>query len=83
MKELNISSTQKNPRINSANDRQYRYYPNVLNRNFETKAPNTIWVSDITYAKFLKNIIYQFNPYVDNFQRQNMTYMIKLHIPSG
>ena len=51
MKELDISAIPNNPRLNSANDRQYQYYPNKLKRNFLTEAPNLVWVSDITYAK--------------------------------
>ena len=51
MKELDLSVKRNHPRINSANDRQYRYYPNKLKRHFLTDAPNKVWVSDITYAK--------------------------------
>ncbi len=51
MKELGLSVKRNHPRINSANDRQYRYYPNKLKRHFLTDAPNKVWVSDITYAK--------------------------------
>ena len=48
MKELGLSSSGSKPRLNSANDRQYHYYPNKLKRNFLTDAPNKVWVSDIT-----------------------------------
>lgn len=51
MKELDISAIPNNPRLNSAIDRQYQYYPNKLKRNFLTEAPNLVWVSYITYAK--------------------------------
>lgn len=49
MKELGLFSTGSKPRLNSANDCQYHYYPNKLKRNFLTDAPNKVWVSDITY----------------------------------
>lgn len=46
MKELGLSSKGAKPRLNSANDRQYQYYPNKLKRKFLTDAPNKVWVSD-------------------------------------
>lgn len=58
MKELGLSAQQKHPKINSANDRQYRYYPNKLKGKFLTDAPNKVWVSDITYAKVGMNFLY-------------------------
>lgn len=42
MKELGLSSTGTKPRLNSANDRQYQYYPNKLKRTFLTDAPNKV-----------------------------------------
>lgn len=48
MKELEISAKGPKPMKNSANDRQYKYYPNKLKGNFLTEAPNRVWVSDIT-----------------------------------
>ena len=58
MKELGLSATGTKPRLNSANDRQYQYYPNKLKRNFLTDAPNKVWVSDITYAKVGMDFLY-------------------------
>jgi transposase InsO family protein len=58
MKELKLSAKGKHPKLNSANDRQYQYYPNKLKRNFLTDAPNKIWVSDITYAKVGMDFLY-------------------------
>ena len=58
MKELDISASPNNPHLNSANDRQYQYYPNKLKRNFLTEAPNMVWVSDITYAKVGLDFMY-------------------------
>ena len=58
MKELGISSVGRHPKVNSANDRLYKYYPNKLKRCFLTDMPNKIWVSDITYAKVGDGIMY-------------------------
>jgi transposase InsO family protein len=43
---------------NSANDRQYKYYPNKLKGDFYTDTPNKIWVSDITYVKIDSGFVY-------------------------
>lgn len=58
MKELCLSSEGTKPKLNSANDRQYQYYPNKLKRNFLTDSPNRVWVSDITYAKVGMDFLY-------------------------
>ena len=58
MKELKLSSKGSHPKLNSANDRQYQYYPNKLKQNFLTDAPNKVWVSDITYAKVGMDFLY-------------------------
>lgn len=58
MKELGLSNKSTGPKLNSANDRQYQYYPNKLKRNFLTDAPNKVWVSDITYAKVGMDFLY-------------------------
>lgn len=58
MKELNLSAKGRQPRLNSANDRQYQYCPNKLKRNFLTDFPNKIWISDITYAKVGMDFLY-------------------------
>ena len=58
MKELGLSSKGARPHLNSANDRQYQYYPNKLKRNFLSPAPDKVWVSDITYAKVGMDFLY-------------------------
>lgn len=58
MKELGLSSKGARPRLNSANDRQYPYYPNKLKRSFLAPAPNKVWVSDITYARVGMDFLY-------------------------
>lgn len=58
MKELKLSFKGNHPKLNSANDRQYQYYPNKLKQNFLVNAPNKIWVGDITYAKVGMDFLY-------------------------
>ena len=58
MKELGLYVKKNGPRLNSANDRQYQYYRNRLQRNFLAETPNMVWVSDITYARVGHDFLY-------------------------
>ena len=58
MREMGLNAVGPKPMINSANDRQYKYYPNKLKGKFLTDAPNNIWVSDITYIKIEDSFVY-------------------------
>lgn len=75
MKELGLSSKGVRPRLNSANDRQYQYYPNKLKRQFLTDAPNKVWVSDITYAKVGMDFVY-LCVIIDLYSRKVISYAI-------
>ena len=79
MKELGFSSVGPKPRLNSANDRQYHYYPNKLKRNFLTDAPNKVWVSDITYAKVGMDFLY-LCVVIDLYSRKVVSYSISEYI---
>lgn len=79
MKELKISSKGPSPRINSANDRQYQYYPNKLKRKFLSAAPNITWVSDITYARVGHDFLY-LCVVIDLYSRKVVSYSISEHI---
>lgn len=79
MKELGLSSAGSKPRLNSANDRQYHYYPNKLKRNFLTDAPNKVWVSDITYAKVGMDFLY-LCVVIDLYSRKVVSYSISENI---
>ncbi|WHX42845.1 IS3 family transposase [Mesobacillus sp. AQ2] len=52
-----------------------RTYPNVLDRNFNPKAPNKVWVTDITYIHTGEGFIY-LNPVIDLFSRRVISYAI-------
>lgn len=75
MKELGLSSKGVRPRLNSANDRQYQYYPNKLKRQFLTDAPNKVWVSDITYARVGMDFVY-LCVIIDLYSRKVISYAI-------
>ena len=82
MKELKISSKGPSPRINSANDRQYQYYPNKLKRKFLSAAPNVKWVSDITYARVGHDFLY-LCVVIDLYSRKVVSYSISEHIDTA
>lgn len=75
MKELGLYVSQNGPRLNSANDRQYQYYPNRLQRKFITDAPNKVWVSDITYARVGHDFLY-LCVVIDLYARKVISYAI-------
>lgn len=82
MKELGLSSRGTRPRLNSANDRQYQYYPNKLKRNFLTIAPNKVWVSDITYAKVGMDFLY-LCVIIDLYSRKVISYGVSENIDTA
>ena len=82
MKELKISSKGSSPRINSANDRQYQYYPNKLKRKFLSAAPNVTWVSDITYARVGHDFLY-LCVVIDLYSRKVISYSISEYIDTA
>ena len=79
MKELGLYVKKNGPRLNSANDRQYQYYPNRLQRNFITEAPNLVWVSDITYARVGHDFLY-LCVVIDLYSRKVVSYAISEYI---
>lgn len=79
MKELGLYVNQNGPRLNSAYDRQYQYYPNRLKRKFTTDAPNKVWISDITYARVGCDFLY-LCVVIDLYARKVISYAISEHI---
>ncbi|MBQ8831059.1 MAG: IS3 family transposase [Oscillospiraceae bacterium] len=82
MKEMNLSAQGPIPKLNSANDRQYQYYPNKLKRNFQSAAPDAIWVSDITYARVGHDFMY-LCVVIDLYSRKVVSYGISEYIDSA
>lgn len=79
MKELGLYVKKTGPRLNSANARQYQYYPNRLQRNFITEAPNMVWVSDITYARVGHDFLY-LCVVIDLYARKVISFAISEYI---
>ena len=79
MKELGLYVKKNGPRLNSANDRQYQYYPNRLQRNFIMEAPNMIWASDITYARVGHDFLY-LCVVIDLYARKVISFAISEYI---
>ena len=48
MKEMGLVCKQVRLRFFSTTNRKYKYYRNKVQRKFETKAPNLVWVSDFS-----------------------------------
>ncbi len=82
MKELGLYVKKNGPRLNSANDRQYQYYPNRLQRNFITEAPNMVWVSDITYARVGHDFMY-LCVVIDLYARKVVSYAVSEYIDTN
>lgn len=75
MKELELNAAGPKPMLNSANDRQYKYYPNKLKGKFLTDSPNNIWVSDITYIKIEDGFVY-LCVIIDLYSRKVIAYKV-------
>ncbi len=75
MKELGISARTNYQLPNSANDREYKYYPNKLKRVFTTEAPNLAWVSDITYVR-VGSEAYYLCVIIELFSRKVISYAV-------
>jgi len=75
MKEMELSSKAPRRYPNAANDREYKYYPNKLKRQFLQEAPNLVWVSDITYVR-VGEVFYYLCIVIDLFSRKVLSYVI-------
>ncbi|MEG0803690.1 MAG: IS3 family transposase, partial [Pygmaiobacter sp.] len=62
--------------------RQYRYYPNRLNRKFEQPQPNMAWVSDITYVRVADDVAY-LCVVIDLFSRKVISHAVSEFIDTN
>jgi len=59
MKEMGLRATSKTSYVvTTDSDHQYPIYPNLLERQFMVDAPNTAWVTDITYIWTIQGWLY-------------------------
>lgn len=59
MKEMGLRATFEAPYIvTTDSNHQNPIYPNLLKRNFMADAPNTVWVTDITYIWTMQGWLY-------------------------
>lgn len=75
MKEMGLSSKAPRRNPNAVNDKEYKYYPNKLKRQFLQEAPKLVWVSDITYVR-VGDMFYYLCIVIDLFSRKVLSYAI-------
>lgn len=69
------------PRTTCANPTHFKY-PNVLNRQFEAKAPNRKWLSDISYVETVEGWVYVAG-IMDLYSRRIVGLAIDTHMESS
>ena len=59
MKEMGLRATSETPYVvTTDSNHQHPIYPNLLERKFLADAPNTVWVTDITYIWTIQGWLY-------------------------
>lgn len=59
MRELGLRAEGKNPfRVTTNSKHKHNIAPNIVNRYFETSAPDQIWTGDITYIRTIEGWLY-------------------------
>lgn len=80
MKEMGLRATSETPYIvTTDSNHQYPIYPNLLERKFMADAPNTVWVTDITYIWTIQGWLYLASV-MDLFSRKIVGWSIGNHI---
>jgi putative transposase len=70
-----VCNVRKKKRYSSYQGGQCIIAPNLLNREFEAKAPNQKWVTDVTEFTVGKRKLY-LSPVMDLFERQIISYSV-------
>ena len=68
MKEMNLVCKQMRPRFIVMGSRKDKDSPDKVQRNFETEAPNLVWVSDISFV-YVKKDLYSIVVIIDLYAR--------------
>jgi len=76
MKESNLNfKAKKRFKVCTVSGKNDTYSPNILNREFTVSAPNTVWVSDITYLRCEEGWLY-LCVIIDLFSRKVVGYSV-------
>jgi len=68
MKEMGLVCKQVRLRYFSTTNRKYKYYRNKVQRNFQTEAPNLVWVSDFSCV-YVKDVLCYIAVIIDLYAR--------------
>jgi putative transposase len=80
MKEMGLKATQKEKFVvTTDSDHDLNIYPNILDRQFNVKEPNQVWVSDITYIWTLEGWVY-LSSVMDLFSRKIVGWSLADHM---
>lgn len=76
MREMNLYATPPKKFMHTTDsDHSQSVFPNELNQDFEVKAPNQVWTTDITYIHTGEGFLY-LNPIMDLYSRRIISYRI-------
>lgn len=80
MQEMDLKATPEEKFvITTDSNHNLPVYPNLLERNFTTAAPNRVWVTDITYIRTLEGWVYLASV-MDLFSRKIVGYSLDKHM---
>jgi transposase InsO family protein len=83
MKEMNLRAEGKKPfRVTTNSKHKHNIAPNIVNRYFETSAPNQIWTGDITYVRTIQGWLY-LAVVIDLFSRKVIGWCMDKHLGSS
>lgn len=80
MREMNLYATPPKKFMHTTDsDHNQSVFPNELNQDFEVKAPNQVWATDITYIHTGEGFLY-LNPIMDLYSRRIISYRMDEHM---
>jgi transposase InsO family protein len=80
MNEMGLAATQKSKyMVTTDSKHDLQIYPNLVNRQFNVKEPDQVWVSDITYIWTLEGWVY-LSSVMDLYSRKIVGWSLALHM---
>jgi putative transposase len=80
MREMGLKATQiEKFVVTTDSNHDFNIYPNVLDRQFNVKEPNQVWVTDITYIWTLEGWVY-LSSVMDLFSRKIVGWSLNSHM---